>query len=571
MRYFIFLITFLVTFLFTNPITYTITVKDTFDYPLRNAVVNLAGVEKITDDNGTAVLSVDPTSVDISNELPKNFFLNPNNYPNPVIDKTSIDFSNPKSADFSFVIYNILGQRVYGKSYLSEPGFHQLNLDGLDRLAPGVYIAAFESDDFSAALKFVKSGFGNKNINQFSSDNITAQLTPQTKGINRNNSLKKATGFNLIIERDGFTGYEDDISIASQDTSFTVQLNADGSYKHLGGYIVDNHTYEKVEGIVEIQGEEYKTIDDYFSAWVPTTLLSELKTWHTMNGDPDGFVKTYKNVDLSASIHNAGLYVTTYDDLVHGIADSLALSPEDFKQLAAEATTGQVYLNIRSPDLAHAQDLKLWIDKDFGEREFSEYGVKSFSEDDQQWVKSVAEDYFLSHFIEDNHKIPIYVAQSGEDIPLNEESDIAFSPAKGYFAVISDPGPGGYKVTIFDYDNDGVLDAGRISIGLHSADRSDLRDLEGAIEEISSIIAPNGVYNEALIGKTAFHQIVQGKDVIYLTPGDKKLMHLQENMYDVANKSLTPVFEYELGDGTAIMRFYDHPGAHIDDILGLHQ
>jgi len=83
------------------------------------------------------------------------------NYPNPFNPSTSINYELPNYSKLSINIYNILGQKI--KSLLKkgekEAGYYQIIWDGKNdfgkKVASGIYILNFQSDQFSKSLKMV--------------------------------------------------------------------------------------------------------------------------------------------------------------------------------------------------------------------------------------------------------------------------------------------------------------------------------------------------------------------------------------------------------------------------------
>ncbi len=77
------------------------------------------------------------------------------NYPNPLNNKTNIDFEIPRDTYVSLKVYSILGDEIAelaGKEYAA--GTHTVELNARD-LAKGVYFYTIKADNFSASRKMI--------------------------------------------------------------------------------------------------------------------------------------------------------------------------------------------------------------------------------------------------------------------------------------------------------------------------------------------------------------------------------------------------------------------------------
>ena len=84
--------------------------------------------------NLTIMLSPDNTNVEYSdNEFKPNSFTLLKNYPNPFTSSTNILFKTPCTGNFVFLIYNILGQKIWEKQiYTTGKKFSEIKWDGSD-------------------------------------------------------------------------------------------------------------------------------------------------------------------------------------------------------------------------------------------------------------------------------------------------------------------------------------------------------------------------------------------------------------------------------------------------------
>ena len=91
--------------------------------------------------------------------IPENFSLS-QNYPNPFNPTTKIDFTLPRSADVSIIIYNLMGQQVnvLMNSNL-DYGYHTVTWNGLDQfgrpVSSGVYFSELRTRTFRQTKKML--------------------------------------------------------------------------------------------------------------------------------------------------------------------------------------------------------------------------------------------------------------------------------------------------------------------------------------------------------------------------------------------------------------------------------
>ena len=91
-----------------------------------------------TDSYGRAQVTALSTSVqDADPGIPSTFSVS-ENYPNPFLDETRVDFDVPEQQTIRAEVYNILGQRVHYEDFTVDAGYYTLNLS-LAHLATGTY------------------------------------------------------------------------------------------------------------------------------------------------------------------------------------------------------------------------------------------------------------------------------------------------------------------------------------------------------------------------------------------------------------------------------------------------
>ena len=96
---------------------------------------------------------------ELQETIPENFYLS-QNYPNPFNPTTKIDFTLPRSADVSIIIYNLMGQQVnvLMNSNL-DYGYHTVTWNGLDQfgrpVSSGVYFSELRTRTFRQTKKML--------------------------------------------------------------------------------------------------------------------------------------------------------------------------------------------------------------------------------------------------------------------------------------------------------------------------------------------------------------------------------------------------------------------------------
>ncbi len=120
----------------------SVTVPDTFesvDFDPRNSILDRAWYEDAVAESGPVASS----------------FRFCGAYPNPFNSQTVFEFELPKPADVHVRIYNLLGREVATLAPgVLQPGSGKIRWRA-DGLSSGIYIAAFEAGEFSAAQKII--------------------------------------------------------------------------------------------------------------------------------------------------------------------------------------------------------------------------------------------------------------------------------------------------------------------------------------------------------------------------------------------------------------------------------
>jgi len=332
-------------------------------------------------------------------------------------------------------------------------------------------------------------------------------------------------------------------------------------------HVVDNQSLEILQhGRVMINGREYSTDNGLIELQVDPADSIAVSAWGVSPDTVNTFKATYQKTPMSEDWGlPAGLMVTTYDNLTNVEPDK-AVSPGLFRVWAQECNMYDKEApahGLRSIDWQNAQNpvpnpegengVIYWIDRDrYNTINSDTYGT--LSEQEQLNIKDIIKNEILANIRDPAHKPQIYVAQPGEKPPL--ETDPVTQQqrlASGTIIVTHRNGGQGYNFSWQDYDNDGIVDAAIATVG-------DPTNLNAKIlSETASIIVPTGSHNTEMNDKTINHQIDPASS---LTPADLKMLSLQENV----NKD-TDWAQYQLPNGTQVMRGYYKPLSHIDDIL----
>lgn len=97
---------------------------------------------------------INPIGVNItSSEIPKRFTLH-QNYPNPFNPVTKIKFELPKSSEFEFNVYDILGRRIYSAYYNKPAGTYEIDFDA-SGFASGIYFYSVKAGKYSDTKKMI--------------------------------------------------------------------------------------------------------------------------------------------------------------------------------------------------------------------------------------------------------------------------------------------------------------------------------------------------------------------------------------------------------------------------------
>ena len=86
-------------------------------------------------------------------DLPVVFNLSQNT-PNPFNPVTTIKYSLPEPAQYSFKVYDLIGNEVYSFSSSGVKGTYEITFDG-SNLPSGIYFYTLQTDKFSSTKKMI--------------------------------------------------------------------------------------------------------------------------------------------------------------------------------------------------------------------------------------------------------------------------------------------------------------------------------------------------------------------------------------------------------------------------------
>ena len=520
---------------------------------------NQNSYQDTTDSQGNVTFNDVYTSVDSDEAVPESHVLS-QNYPNPFNPGTTIEFGLKRAVDVDIYIVNILGQRI--KHLVDEalmPGSYKAEWDGTDYnekpVSAGMYLAVMRTGDgFVKSIKMIKedgSAFGNNGFSRIGSF--------REKG-----SIDKERGrlYTIEIKKQNYIPLNANEMIKG-DTTLVYQLTPGKEFRAV---IIDNQTLKNKKGIVEVNGEQYLTDDNGFvNIYLDPEVekIDSVRAW-SLSDTASSFIATYRELQLDSSwTIPAGLMITTYDSLTD-VEEKLRVSPELFRAFMEEGNMYEASApahGLRSIDFQHAQNpvpnqegehgYVYWIDRDYAHSRYPD-DYRTFSKEEQEYIKDVIEREIISHIREPPHKLQIHLAQPGEKPPL-KEGGVGLQPADGIIFVTHYHGGNGYGFDWSDYDKDGTIDAAFATVGDPTNNESNI------IEEAGSIIVLNAIYNQEMKYKTKFSELSASQ---HLTPADLKVLAIEENVNKDVQWQL-----FKLPNGLYVMRGYYKPLTSIDDIL----
>ncbi|MCB0396493.1 MAG: T9SS type A sorting domain-containing protein [Flavobacteriales bacterium] len=79
------------------------------------------------------------------------------NYPNPVIEQTSIFYNTPSPVEVEFTVYDMIGKEVYSRVYHSRAGMNTINFVPKG-LKPGVYVYTINNGEKALTRRMLLAG-----------------------------------------------------------------------------------------------------------------------------------------------------------------------------------------------------------------------------------------------------------------------------------------------------------------------------------------------------------------------------------------------------------------------------
>lgn len=101
----------------------------------------------------TPIRVLDPSDVGDGNGLPATYSLG-QNYPNPFNPETAVNFSLEKAGEYTFTVYNVIGQVVDQVKGMGSVGHNEIHWNGSNQ-SSGVYFYRLESGNFAETKKMM--------------------------------------------------------------------------------------------------------------------------------------------------------------------------------------------------------------------------------------------------------------------------------------------------------------------------------------------------------------------------------------------------------------------------------
>ncbi|MEX0920267.1 MAG: T9SS type A sorting domain-containing protein [Candidatus Pacearchaeota archaeon] len=184
---------------------------------------------------------------DGSEEIPTGYNLS-SNYPNPFNPSTNVVYTTPTGGAHDVEVYNILGQRLSGKTVDLSRGDHVFNISGIN--TPGTYLFRITDDDGenSSTEKMTSVGGGNHN-------NVSISHSAGSGAFSDSRFKNKQSGRSQNLQKGNFlTSEENNINISigadyhePWDTTFTVENSSYDLPAEIKSFPVISGTVKNVE------------------------------------------------------------------------------------------------------------------------------------------------------------------------------------------------------------------------------------------------------------------------------------------------------------------------------------
>jgi hypothetical protein len=226
----------------------------------------------------------------------------------------------------------------------------------------------------------------------------------------------------------------------------------------------------------------------------------------TKDNNPDSFKSLFwipASADYSKMLN---VPVVSYDSLSYNT--DIPISPETFKNDFAapgifNPQNGADYPGFKGFDWA--RKYIEWISIGQTEKVYPTV-YATYAPTQQQQIAEFIKQLQYPSFV-DSPYVPITQIASSQDTLPNIRIDGYARPQPGYFWISPTKKAPFMGFKAYDYDNDGIMDAGNIII-------TDLNNTGGMRQEFNSVFVLGPIYSDSMAGKTAFHekQIYPGPD-----------------------------------------------------------
>jgi hypothetical protein len=108
--------------------------------------------QSIVDDNDDYSITIDTTTGILSPQI--NYFFVGQNIPNPAGESTVIPVTTQKPGDISLTIVNLIGKKVFNRTYTLQRGKNNISVD-LHNFTPGIYLYTFSNGATSLVRRMI--------------------------------------------------------------------------------------------------------------------------------------------------------------------------------------------------------------------------------------------------------------------------------------------------------------------------------------------------------------------------------------------------------------------------------
>jgi hypothetical protein len=253
-----------------------------------------------------------------------------------------------------------------------------------------------------------------------------------------------------------------------------------------------------IPGSVMIDGRIYSTdANGLLNVQVSPRDCVEVKVSTTKDNNPDSFASLFwvpVKADYSKMLN---IPVVSYDSLSYNT--TIPISPQTFKDFAGEGVfnpqNGADYPGMKGFDWT--RKYKEWISAGQTETEYPTV-YKTYTTEQQQQIAQLIRQLQHPSFVDSLYIPRIEVASPQDTLPHVRIEGYA-RPQRGYLWISPRKMVPLMGFKGYDYDNDGIMDAGQINI-------TDFDDISGIKQEFNSKFVLGPINSDSMRGKTVFHE-----------------------------------------------------------------